>query len=249
MPLLVQYQKELKDYFVQPLAYIILFITALMIGLGMNYMITFLSDNSVREFTVLQAYMNSPFFWILLLIQTPFITMRLFSEEYKLGTIEMLMTAPIRAWEVVLAKFFAALTFFVIIWSPVLLNLGLLQIFGQINVFESWAHWSLPYLFLLLWGSAFIAIGIFFSSITKNQIIASILTFSLTFAYFLLAFMPYIRTIKTGADFNNYFSVFEQMDTALNGIFDTRPLVLYISLAILFLSFTQRILEHRRLSS
>ncbi len=249
MPLIVQYQKELKDYFVQPLAYIVLFITALMIGLGMNYIIAFLSDNSVREFTVLQAYMNSPFFWIPLLIQTPFITMRLFSEEYKLGTIEMLMTAPIRAWEVVLAKFFAALTFFAIIWSPILMNLSLLQIFGQINIFESWAHWLLPHIFLLLWGSAFIAIGLFFSSTTKNQIIASIFTFSATFTYFLLAFLPYIRSIKTGTDFNSYFSVFEQMDTALNGIFDTRPLVLYISLTFLFLTFTQRILEYRRLSS
>jgi ABC-2 type transport system permease protein len=161
----------------------------------------------------------------------------------------MLMTAPIRAWEVVLAKFFAGLTFFAIIWSPVLLNLSLLQIFGQINIFESWAHWILPYSFVILWGSAFIAIGLFFSSITKNQIIASILTFSATFAYFLLAFMPYIRSIKTGTDFNSYFSVFEQMDTALNGIFDTRPLVLYISLTFLFLTFAQRILEYRRLSS
>jgi ABC-2 type transport system permease protein len=193
--------------------------------------------------------MNSPFFWIPLLIQTPFITMRLFAEEYKLGTIEMLMTAPIRAWEVVLAKFFAALAFFAIIWSPILLNLSLLQIFGQINVFESWAHWLLPYSFLLLWGSAFIAVGIFFSSITKNQIVASILTFSATFSYFLLAFLPYLRTLKTNTDFNSYFSVFEQMDTALNGIFDTRPIVLYLSITVLFLTFTQRILEYRRLSS
>ncbi|MCS7063168.1 MAG: ABC transporter permease [Methylacidiphilales bacterium] len=249
MSLIIQFQKELKDYFVQPLAYIILFVTALLIGLGMNFMIILINDMNLKEFTVLEAYMNGPFFWIALLIQTPFITMRLFAEEYKLGTIEMLMTAPIRAWEVVLAKFLAALTFFIIIWLPMLANLFLLQIFGQVDVLQSWAYWILPYLFLLLWGSAFIAVGLFFSSITKNQIIASISSFCVTFAFFLMGFLPYLKTVKTSADFNNYFSVFEQIDGFLKAVLDTRPIVLYLSITLLFLTLTQRALESRRLNS
>ena len=79
----------------------------------------------------MQIFFTWPLFWMLLFVQVPLITMRVFSEEFKLGTIEMLLTAPVREWDVVLAKFFGALTFFLVLWLPIALDLTALQLFSS----------------------------------------------------------------------------------------------------------------------
>ena len=89
------------------------------------------TDQGYKEQSILQIFFNWPLFWLLILVQVPLITMRVFSEEFKLGTIEMLLTAPVREWDVVLAKFFGALTFFLVLWMPVVLDLTALQIFSN----------------------------------------------------------------------------------------------------------------------
>src|SRR5256886_6884297 len=84
------------------------------------------------QYSVQEAFFNSVFFWFAFVLIFPLITMRLFAEEFKLGTIEPLMTAPVRDWQVVLAKFFGALVFYLVLWVPTILYFLIFQyITGQ----------------------------------------------------------------------------------------------------------------------
>ena len=113
------YKRELKSYFESAVAYVVLAGSALAQGIQFTLLVQLIVSANYKDQNVLQIFFTWPLFWILLLIQIPLITMRVFSEEFKLGTIEMLLTAPVREWDVVLAKFFGSLTFFLILWLPV----------------------------------------------------------------------------------------------------------------------------------
>ena len=88
-------------------------------GVDFYFQISFMNQRQM-QYTVQEAFFNSVFFWFAFVLIFPLITMRLFAEEFKLGTIEPLMTAPVRDWQVVLAKFFGALVFYMILWIPTL---------------------------------------------------------------------------------------------------------------------------------
>jgi ABC-2 type transport system permease protein len=123
------YKREFTSYFQSAVAYVVLFGSALVQGVLFWFIVSAVSADNYKDQSILQIFFTFPLFWILILVQVPLITMRVFSEEFKLGTIEMLLTAPVREWDVVLAKFFGALTFFLILWLPVVLDLMALQLF------------------------------------------------------------------------------------------------------------------------
>jgi len=106
-------QRELSVFYYSPIAYIVLFLFLILNGLSFWFSIALL-NRAPSENTVVQVFFNSAFFWIAYLLVFPVITMRLFAEEFKLGTIETLMTAPVRDWEVVASKFMAALIFYIL---------------------------------------------------------------------------------------------------------------------------------------
>ena len=112
--------RELSAFYYSPIAYVVLFFFLILNGLAFWFSIAPLSHGP-SELTVVQIFFNKLTFWIAYLLVFPVITMRLFSEEFKLGTIETLMTAPVRDWEVVGSKFFAALLFYLTLWMPSLL--------------------------------------------------------------------------------------------------------------------------------
>src|SRR5208283_4982120 len=115
--LIILLQRELSVFYYSPIAYIVLFLFLILNGLSFWFAIAIL-NRAPSENTVVQVFFNSVFFWIAYLLVFPLITMRLFAEEFKLGTIETLMTSPVRDWQVVLSKFFGALIFYVILWIP-----------------------------------------------------------------------------------------------------------------------------------
>src|SRR5207249_9129977 len=125
-------------------------------------------------------------FWFPFLLIFPPITIRLFAEESKLGTIEPLTTVPVRDWQVVLSKFFGALIFYVILWIPTLLYFWIFQkITGQPAAHSAGAYWG-SYLILLLLGMFYLSIGCLTSVLTRNQIIAAIISFcAITLLFFL----------------------------------------------------------------
>src|SRR2546430_9264071 len=118
--------REVRSYFYSPIAYVVLIFFLIVSGIDFYFQISFMNQRQV-QYTVQEAFFNSVFFWFAFVLIFPLITMRLFAEEFKLGTIEPLTTVPVRDWQVVLSKFFCALVFYLILWLPTLLYFGIFQ--------------------------------------------------------------------------------------------------------------------------
>src|SRR5438105_436430 len=117
--------REVTSYFYSPIAYIVLLFFLIVSGVDFYFQISFMNQRAV-PYSVQEAFFNSVFFWFAFVLIFPLITMRLFAEEFKLGTIEPLMTAPVRDWQVVLSKFFGALVFYLVLYlSMTIVMLGL----------------------------------------------------------------------------------------------------------------------------
>src|SRR5919201_7150114 len=145
------FSREVSSYFYSPIAYIVLFFFLFVSGADFYFQISFMNQRSV-QYSVEEAFFNSVFFWFAFVLIFPLITMRTFAEEFKLGTIEPLMTAPVRDWQVVLAKFLGSLIFYLILWIPTILYFVIFQrITGKPAATSSGAYLG-SYLMLLLIG-------------------------------------------------------------------------------------------------
>ena len=177
--------REIRSYFYSPIAYIVLVFFLLVSGVDFYFQISFMNQRPVA-YSVQEAFFNSVFFWFAFVLIFPLITMRLFSEEFKLGTIEPFMTAPVRDWQVVLSKFFGALVFYIVLWIPTLLYFVIFQAITHQPAASSMGAYLGAYLMLLLLGMFYLSIGCFASVLTKNQIIAAIISFcAITLLFFL----------------------------------------------------------------
>src|SRR5471032_2281836 len=157
------YKRELSSYFQSAVAYIVLFGSAIAQGIQFFFIVSAIASSNYREQNVMQVFFTWPLFWLIMLVQVPLITMRVFSEEFKLGTIEMLLTAPVREWDVVLAKFFGSLTFFLVLWLPITLDLISLQLFSSPPPPVYWSQIALTALTLTLVGGFYVSLGVFTS--------------------------------------------------------------------------------------
>src|SRR6188508_3374281 len=150
--------REIKGYFYSPIAYIVLVFFLLVSGVDFYFHISFMNQRPVSN-SVHEAFFNSVFFWFAFVLIFPLITMRLFAEEFKLGTIEPLMTAPVRDWQVVLAKFFGAFVFYLILWIPTLVYFWIFaRVTNQPAAHSPGAYFG-SYLMLLLLGMFYLSIG------------------------------------------------------------------------------------------
>jgi ABC-2 type transport system permease protein len=242
------YKREFTSYFHSAVAYVVLFGSAVIQGMQFWLFLKFVTDQGFKDASILQLYFSGMFFWMLILIQVPLITMRVFSEEFKLGTIEMLLTAPVREWDVVLAKFFGALTFFIVLWLPVSLDMTALQLFSVPTPPVYWSQIGMTALMVTLIGGFYVSLGVFTSVLTKNQIVAAILCFAFLFAAFGFSLLRYIQHVDANLlAWVSYVSAPEHMQNAGLSIFDSRPLVFYVSVTAFILLLTKSILESRRL--
>lgn len=251
------YRKEMSHYFVSPIAYIIggvfLFITGffftrvletviqqamtqgmqnMQFGGGMNF--------DVPSMTV--RY----FFGILssiLLFLTPMLTMGVYAEERKRGTIELLMTSPITDIDIVLGKFLASLTLLIIMLAPTVAYSAFM--FFHSEPAPPWKILLCAYLGALLLGSALLALGAFFSSLTENQIIAAVLTFGVFLILWVIDFGSRSAAGGIGA-FVHYLSVVQHYDDFTRGVLDTGNVVYYLSLILLAIFLTIRSLDSMR---
>jgi ABC-2 type transport system permease protein len=239
--------REVRSYFYSPIAYIVLVFFLLVSGVVFYFQVSFMNQRAV-QYTVQEAFFNSVFFWFAFVLIFPLITMRLFSEEFKLGTIETLMTAPVRDWQVVLSKFFGALVFYAILWVPTLVYFPLLQKITQLTAGNSTgAYWG-SYLMLFLFGMFYISVGCFASVLTRNQIIAAVISFCAITLHFFVGLIQYIMLeISSGTrELLGYFSALEHMGTFSRGVIDTRPIVLYLSMTIVMLTLTYQAFQSRK---
>ncbi len=240
-------KREIRSYFYSPIAYVVLVFFLLVSGFDFYIQLSFMNGRPVG-YTVQEAFFNSVFFWFAFVLIFPLITMRLFSEEFKLGTIEPLMTAPVRDWQVVLSKFFGALFFYVVLWLPTLLYFFVFQkVTGQPAANSMGAYLG-TYLMLLLLGMFYLSVGCLASVLTKNQIVAAIISFCTITLLFFLGLVSFIiqDVSSTTRQLLGYFSAIEQMGTLSRGEIDTRPMVLYISMTVVMLTLTHQAFQSRK---
>src|SRR5216110_1610171 len=239
--------REVRSYFHSPIAYIVLIFFLLISGVDFYFQISFMNQRQV-QYTVQEAFFNSVFFWFAFVLIFPLITMRLFAEEFKLGTIEPLMTAPVRDWQVVLAKFFGALVFYIILWLPTLLYFWVFQATTHQPAANSTGAYLGAYLMLLLLGMFYLSVGCLASVLTKNQIVAAIISFCLITLHFFSGLISFVllEVNSSTRQLLGYFSALEQMGTLSRGEIDTRPMVLYLSLTVVMLTLTYQAFQSRK---
>ena len=239
--------RELSAFYFSPIAYVVLFFFLILNGLSFWFALALLGRGP-SELTLIQAFFNTLFFWIAYLLVFPVITMRLFAEEFKLGTIETLMTAPVRDWEVVASKYLAALIFYLSMWLPSILYFLIFSWLGNRSLVGTGAQIWGPYLLLLAMGMFNVSLGCLASSLTSNQIIAAMMGLVFVLGTFFLTMIYYIINSSSPLvhDLTAYVAQLHHMESFSRGIIDTRPLVFYPTFALLVLVMTYHVFQYRR---
>jgi ABC-2 type transport system permease protein len=246
----VLFKREVGSFFCSPIAYVVLFFFLLVTGFNFHLTVSLLTRGPT-ETTLLEAFFNSVLFWITFLLIFPLITMRSFSEEFRSGTIETLMTAPVGDWQVVLSKYFACLLFYCVLWAPSALYFRIFEVTAKTSAASSPGAYAGAYLALLLMGVFYISIGCFTSVVTRNQIIAAVMCFAATMLLLFLGLLSFVTLNITPElrDFLGYFSAVEHMSEFSKGVLDSRPIVYYLTMTALFLTLTHHVFQSRKWKS
>lgn len=238
--------KELKVYFGSPIAYIIMALFLVVTGmLFVNSLEGGFREASLRVYFTGEAVqgffgnaVNASFFFLLL---GPVFTMRMLAEETKLGTIELLLTAPIHDYEVVLGKFLAGLVMVLALLALTLYYPLMLAIFATPDPGPIFSG----YLGLVLLGTVFVAAGIFASSLSNNQIVSAMVGLVLFFLFWFVGEAGELFRGRT-SEFLQFLSVRTHFSDFARGVIDTKAVVYFLALTAVFLFLTVRSLESRR---
>ena len=239
--------RELKSFFYSPIAYVVLFYFLFLSGFNFYSQISIMNGYPT-EITVVEAYFMPALFWFPFVLSFPLITMRIYSEEFRMGTFETLTTAPVYDWQVVLAKFFGVLIFYVILWIPSFCSFVIFQSITGRTAANAMGAFGGSYLLLLLMGAFYISIGNFASALTKDQINAATISFTTITLLLFLGFLPDIMNITAPAikDMFSYVSTIQHMQDFSKGIIDSRPIVWYLSMTALLTFFTFQVFQYRK---
>jgi len=226
--------REIKSFFGSPIGYLV--IALFLIGNGL-FLWVFEGEYNVLNTGFADL---TPFFtlapWILIFL-IPAVTMRSFSDEKKQGTLELLLTKPISLWEIVNGKFLGAFLLIVIaiiptfIYVAVIWNLGSPE--GNIDMGSTLGS----YFGLLFLIGAYSAIGVFTSSISENQIVSFIIAVFLCF-FFYFGFEGLASILPSFSSIISYFGMQDHYKSMSRGVIDTRDVIYFVSITVLFLSFT-----------
>ena len=245
------FRKEIRSYFVSPVAYLLLTMFALIFG--------FFFWNSLGYFVYvgMEAQMRGQPFpmnineqiirpllsnvSVIGLFFIPMMTMRLFAEEKRTGTIELIATSPVRDIEVIIGKWLAALALYACLLAFTALNFAFLFRYGN----PDWKPLAIGYLGLLLQAGGLLAIGTFISTLTKNQIIAGAATFGVCLLLWVLEWVSGYET-AAWAQVLSYMSVITHFESFSKGVLDSKDAVFYITVIFLGLFFTARSMESLR---
>ena len=245
-------KKEIKTYFTSPIAYVVIAVFLVLVGFFFSSALSWFNSQAIQmaqnPYYAQQMNVNqmvyTPLFHnmsIILLLMLPLLTMRLFSEEKKTGTDELLFTSPVNVGQIILGKYLAAL----VVLAAMLALTGLLSVFTFAYGNPEMPQILNGYLGLLLMGAAFLAAGVFFSSLTENQIVSAILTFGALLLFWILNWAAYSAS-GMWKDVLNYLSIFQHFDDMTRGILDTKDVVYYISFAFFGLFLTHSVIQSRR---
>ena len=247
----VIWRKEVRSYFVSPIAYILLVLFAAIFGLffwsSLGYFVNMAMEATMEgeQFPMnineqvmrpLLANLN-----VIGLFFIPMITMRLFAEEKRSGTIELLATSPITDMQVILGKWLAAVTMFALMLLSTVLDFLFLFKYGN----PDWKPLAIGYLGLLLQAGGALAIGTFISVLTRNQIIAGAVTFGILLLLWVLSWPSQFET-ATWAQVLAYMCVVTHYESFGKGVIDSKDVIFYITVIFLGLFFTARSMESMR---
>ena len=228
------YRREMGAFFTSGTGYVFLSVFALLSGIFFcNNVIAMGTTNTSGLFT-------SMFTMVLFLI--PILTMKLLSEEKKNRTDQGLLTAPIGLWSIVMGKYFSALTLFTIAESIVFIYSLILAYLGNV----AWSILLGNYFAMLFLGAAFIAVGLFVSSVTENQITSAIVSMLALYALFMFDSLSSRVSVEFISKIMNSLSFYSKYSEFTQGVFSLPSVVFFISTAFLFNFFTVRVLDKRR---
>jgi len=248
------YKREVRQYFTSPVAYVILaiflFITGLFFyaifsGFAQASMQIAMNPGMGRDLNVMDSVLRPLFdnMRVILLLLMPLVTMRLFAEERRSGTIELLLTYPVRDGAVLVGKYLAAMTLYAAMIGGMLAYPAMLAYFARVE----WAPLLTGYIGLVLMGAMFAAVGLFASSLTENQIVAAIVTFGILLSFWIIGWLAAFVSGPMGAVLT-HLSILEHNDTFAKGVLDTKDVIYYVDFTVLALFLALRSLEARRWS-
>ena len=244
-------QKELRSYFSSPIAYIAIGFFALLYGYFYVAILSYFVRQSMQmgqmggpqALNINQVFIRQLFqnVTILILFIMPMITMRTYSEEKRSGTIELLLTSPLSDFQIIMGKFLGALGLWAVMLAVSTIHIGLLFIYGN----PEWKPIATTYLGLLLLGGCFISVGLFISSLTKNQIVAGMVTFAVFLFLWVITWIggfagPQLDTLT------RYLSIIDHFDDFGKGVIDTTHLIYYISFITFGLFLTAKSVDSER---
>jgi ABC-2 type transport system permease protein len=245
-------QKELKSYFSSPIAYIAIGFFAFLYGYFYVAILQYFVRQSmqmnqfgggpqalnINQVLIRQLLQNVT---ILILFIMPMITMRTYSEEKRSGTIELLLTSPLTDFQIILGKFFGALALWATMLAVSLIHIGLLFVYGN----PEWKPIVTAYLGLLLLGGCFISVGLFISSLTKNQIVAGMVTFAVFLFLWVITWIGGFSG-PTIDSLTQYLSIIDHYDDFGKGVIDTTHLIYYVSFITFGLFLTAKSVDSER---
>jgi ABC-2 type transport system permease protein len=245
-------QKELKSYFSSPIAYIAIGFFAFLYGYFYVAILQYFVRQSmqmnqfgggpqalnINQVLIRQLLQNVT---ILILFIMPMITMRTYSEEKRSGTIELLLTSPLTDFQIILGKFFGALALWATMLAVSLIHIGLLFVYGN----PEWKPIVTAYLGLLLLGGCFISVGLFISSLTKNQIVAGMVTFAVFLFLWVITWIGGFSG-PTIDSLTQYLSIIDHYDDFGKGVIDTTHLIYYVSFITFGLVLTAKSVDSER---
>ncbi|MGI6578040.1 MAG: ABC transporter permease [Eubacteriales bacterium] len=229
-------KRDLRGYFTSPIGYV--FIAAFLAVLNSYFYI----NNILRATSDIASLFG--FIRFILIFTVPILTMRLFSEEYKQRTDQLLLTSPNSVFKIVFGKFLAALAMFSVVILFSLLYLVIIAAYGQPNVKQVLAN----YIAIYCVAAAFISIGLFLSSLTENQLISAVLALAVFLGLYLLDYSGIGYNNRIINNFLYAISMFRRYENISRGVLAISDLIYYISVAAIFTFLTTRVIEKKRWS-
>ena len=244
-------EREIKAYFASPIAYVVIGFFALLYGYFFYALLSFFEQQSmqmgmgqpgqamnINQMLIGPVLMNAT---VILLFVFPLITMRTYAEEKRSGTIELLLTSPLTDLQIILGKFIGAMLLYAAMLAVTLIHVGLLFLYGD----PEWKPIVTGYLGLLLMGGCFLSVDLLISSLTKNQIVAGMITFAV---FLMLWVINWIGSFvgPTAQAVLAHLSITEHFDDFAKGIIDTKHLVYYAGFMAFGLFLTMKSVDSER---
>lgn len=251
MKSLVIARRELAAYFYSPISYLVATLFLLVEGYSFWLFVSVLNQRKTMHGAVLQYFFGGTFlFWLFVMFLTAVLTMRLVAEERRANTLEPLLTAPVAPTSVILGKYLACVCFYVALWLPTLLYVAILTVYSPPEATVDPGPVIAGYLGTFLVSSSALALGLLFSTVTRNQILAAVLSF-VTLAMLLLVGVLGETVLRGGpwSAILDYINLFRHMEDFGRGIVDTRHVVYHLGIIVVALFAAARLLALGRAAS